>query len=104
MTATAPQLDEVYAKGYDARVVRQLVSFIRPHWRQMLFALVLMLIGESARGSNIQSVVVGSVAIIVSGLVFMIGLLGEILAINRHMNEETMYHLKRVQFDKDRDD
>lgn len=66
--------------------------------------LVLMLIGESARGSNIQSVVVGSVAIIVSGLVFMIGLLGEILAINRHLNEETMYHLKRVQFDKDRDD
>ncbi len=48
MTATAPQLDEVYAKGYDSRVARELVSFIRPYWRQMLFALVLMLIGSGA--------------------------------------------------------
>jgi ATP-binding cassette subfamily B protein/subfamily B ATP-binding cassette protein MsbA len=48
MTATAPQLEEVYAKGYDARVVRELVTFIRPYWRQMLLALVLMLIGSGA--------------------------------------------------------
>jgi ATP-binding cassette subfamily B multidrug efflux pump len=48
MTATVPQLDEEYAKGYDSRVARELVSFIRPYWRQMLFALVLMLIGSGA--------------------------------------------------------
>ncbi len=48
MTATAPHLDEAFAKGYDSRVVRELVSFIRPHRRQLLFALVLMLIGSGA--------------------------------------------------------
>jgi glycosyltransferase involved in cell wall biosynthesis len=60
--------------------------------------LVLMLLGESARGSNVQSILVGSVMIIISGLVFTIGLLGEMLAINRHLQEETLYYLKRNQF------
>ena len=48
MTVTAPQLDETHAKGYDARVARELVSFVKPYWRQMLLALVLMLIGSAA--------------------------------------------------------
>lgn len=62
--------------------------------------LVLMLLGEAARGSHIQSIVVGSVAIIISGLVFAIGLLGEMLAVNRYLHEETLYYLKRAQFEK----
>lgn len=61
--------------------------------------LVLMLLGEAARGSHIQSIVVGSVAIIISGLVFAIGLLGEMLAVNRYLHEETLYYLKRAQFE-----
>jgi len=48
MTTTAPQLEEAYSKSYDPRVVRELVSFIRPYRLQMLFALVLMLAGSAA--------------------------------------------------------
>lgn len=59
--------------------------------------LVLMLLGESARGSNVQSIMVGLAALIIGGLVVAIGLLGEILAINRQLQEETLYYLKRAQ-------
>jgi ATP-binding cassette subfamily B protein/subfamily B ATP-binding cassette protein MsbA len=52
MSATAPQLDEVHSKGYDARVMRELLSFIRPHWRRMLLAVVLMLIASTAAVSG----------------------------------------------------
>jgi len=62
--------------------------------------LVLLLLGESARGSNIQSIVVGSVAIIVGVLIFMMGLIGELLAMNRRLNEETLYHLKKMWLQK----
>lgn len=58
--------------------------------------LVLMLIGESARGSNIQSIIVGAVLIITSVLLFAIGLIGEVMTINRLIQEETLYHLKEM--------
>lgn len=62
--------------------------------------LMLLLLGQVSRSSNIQSIVVGSVALIISGLVFAIGLLGEMLAVNRHLHEETLYHLKRAQYEE----
>jgi ATP-binding cassette subfamily B protein/subfamily B ATP-binding cassette protein MsbA len=52
MSATAPQIDEVYSKGYDARVMRELITFIRPHWRRMLLAVVLMLTASAAAVSG----------------------------------------------------
>jgi ATP-binding cassette subfamily B multidrug efflux pump len=52
MSAAVPQLDEVHAKGYDARVMRKLLSFVRPYWRQMLLAVVLMLLGSAAAVSG----------------------------------------------------
>jgi glycosyltransferase involved in cell wall biosynthesis len=58
--------------------------------------LILMLMGETARGSNVQSIIVGAVLIIISILIFIIGLIGEILAINRLLQEETLYYLKRL--------
>lgn len=59
--------------------------------------LIFMLMGQTVRGSNIQSVVVGSVAIIIAGLIFTIGLLGDIIAINRQLLEEQVYLLKKQQ-------
>lgn len=50
---------------------------------------------EVTRGSNIQSVVVGAVAILIGFLVLAIGLLGEILAASRRLQEEILYYLKR---------
>lgn len=42
------QSEEQYAKGYDPRVVRQLVSFIRPYTTQLVFSVVLMLVSTAA--------------------------------------------------------
>lgn len=47
-TAASHLHEELPAKGYDPRVVRQLVSFMSPHWRQFLVALALMVIGSGA--------------------------------------------------------
>jgi len=63
--------------------------------------LVLMLMGEAARGSNVQSILVGSVAIITGVLIYISGMLGEIIAINRQMHEETLYYLKQSIFEQD---
>jgi len=52
MSATAPQLEEVYSKGYDARVMRKLLSFIRPHRFRMILAIILMLIASAAAVSG----------------------------------------------------
>lgn len=52
MSATAPHLDEVYSKGYDARVMRKLLSFIRPHRFRMILAIILMLIASAAAVSG----------------------------------------------------
>jgi glycosyltransferase involved in cell wall biosynthesis len=57
---------------------------------------VLWLQGEAARGAHVQSIVVGSALIIIAFLIFLIGLLGDLIAINRRLHEESLYYLKRV--------
>jgi sulfite exporter TauE/SafE len=57
---------------------------------------VLWLMGETARGSNIQSVVVGAALLMLGFLIFLFGLIGDLIAINRRLHEETLYHLKRA--------
>ena len=60
--------------------------------------LVLLAIGEATRGTHIQSVVVGAVAILMVVLLWSLGLIGELLATNRRLNEEILYYLKRASF------
>ena len=62
--------------------------------------LVLLLLGETGRGAHVQSVVVGSAAWIVGFLIFLIGLLADIVATNRRLHEETLYYLKRSVFSR----
>jgi hypothetical protein len=40
--------------------------------------------------------VVGAVFIIISFIIFVIGLLGDLIAINRRLNEETLYYIKQM--------
>jgi hypothetical protein len=40
--------------------------------------------------------VVGAVFIIISFIIFVIGLLGDLIAINRRLNEETLYYIKKL--------
>ena len=58
--------------------------------------LVLLGLGDATRGSNVQSVIVGSAALIVGFLIFLIGLLADIVATNRRLQEEALYYLKRA--------
>lgn len=61
--------------------------------------LVLLLIGEAGRGTNVQSVIVGSALLIIGFMVFMFGLIGELIAMNRRLHEETLYYVKRTALD-----
>ncbi len=63
--------------------------------------LILLIAGNTARGSNIQSVVVGSVAIITGVVLVAIGLLGDVLASNRQLNEENLYLLRTLHYKRD---
>src|SRR5689334_9272732 len=40
--------DEVLGKAYDARLMRRLLRFLPPYWRQVLLALVAILVGGFA--------------------------------------------------------
>lgn len=62
--------------------------------------LVLILQGEAERGSNVQSLIVGSAFIIIAFIIFLIGLIGDLIAINRRLHEETLYYLKKSMFGK----
>jgi glycosyltransferase involved in cell wall biosynthesis len=57
---------------------------------------VIWLQGEAERGSHVQSILVGSVALLVALFIFMMGLIGELIAINRRLHEETLYYVKRL--------
>ena len=63
--------------------------------------LVLLGLGDATRGSNVQSIIVGSAALIVGFLIFLIGLLADIVATNRRLQEETLYYLKRASLSPD---
>jgi glycosyltransferase involved in cell wall biosynthesis len=58
----------------------------------------LVMSGQAQSGSNVQSVVVGAALIMIAFLVFLIGLVGELIAINRRLQEETLYYVKKLNF------
>ena len=59
--------------------------------------LVILLLNDPARGSNIQSITVGGVLITIGVLTLLIGLVGKVIAFNRRLQEEILYHLKQNQ-------
>ncbi len=59
--------------------------------------LVILLLNDPGRGSNIQSITVGGVLITVGVLTLLIGLVGKVIAFNRRLQEEILYHLKQNQ-------
>jgi glycosyltransferase involved in cell wall biosynthesis len=60
--------------------------------------LALLIGGEATRGSNVQSIVVGAVAIMLAVLLWSLGLVGELLATNRRLSDETLYYAKRTAY------
>src|SRR2546428_14015808 len=41
--------DEVLGKAYDARLMRRLLAYLRPYWRQVAGALVAIVAGAAAQ-------------------------------------------------------
>src|SRR5262245_49447443 len=42
------QDDEILGKAYDARLMRRLLLYLRPHWKQVAIALAALLVGAAA--------------------------------------------------------
>ena len=66
--------------------------------------IVLLAIYTDLRGAHIQSVVVGGASILVAVLVWCLGLIGELLATNRRLQEDILYRLKSRSFRSDSSD
>jgi ATP-binding cassette subfamily B multidrug efflux pump len=48
MTDTTLHEEEALGKAYDARLMRRLLRYLRPYWRQVMFALFILLLGAGA--------------------------------------------------------
>ncbi len=59
--------------------------------------LVYMFLGEG--GGHIQSLILGSTMIMVGVLVFVIGLLADLMAKNRKILEDIQYHVRKMDYD-----
>jgi glycosyltransferase involved in cell wall biosynthesis len=70
-----------------------------------LAGLVLMarffyyyLIGDGA--GHIQSLIIAAILIVLGVQTFLLGLLADLIARNRHLSEETNYRLKKIEFER----
>lgn len=59
--------------------------------------LVFMIIGES--GGHIQSLILGSTLIMMGVMVFVMGLLADLMAKNRKILEDIQYHVRKMDYD-----
>ncbi len=64
--------------------------------------LVLFFIGNGS-GHN-QSLILACTLIILGFLTFMIGLLADLIAANRKILQDTQYHIRRIEYEKERQD
>jgi glycosyltransferase involved in cell wall biosynthesis len=71
------------------------LSFFTPGVLLWLRYYWLYITGIAVRGSNVQSIILGAVFIILGFLTLLLGFLGELIAVNRRLNEEILYRLKK---------
>lgn len=57
---------------------------------------VLLLQGAGGRSAHVQSITVGSALLIIGFMIFLFGLIGSLIAMNRRLHEETLYRIKKV--------
>ena len=58
------------------------------------------LIGERGVGRFLQSLFVGGISLVIGLLVFTLGILADLSAANRRLTEETLYRLKKMEYDR----
>lgn len=57
---------------------------------------VLLLQGAGGRGAHVQSITVGSALLIIGFMIFLFGLIGSLIAMNRRLHEESLYRIKKM--------
>jgi glycosyltransferase involved in cell wall biosynthesis len=63
----------------------------------LLRFIYFYLAGATGLGRHVQSVAIGSTALIIGFLLILLGIIGDLIAINRVLIEETLYRLKRQE-------
>lgn len=63
----------------------------------------LVFFAMGAGGGHIQSLILAAILLMIGFQTFVIGLLGDVIAANRKMLEDVQYHVRRMEYDKDRD-
>lgn len=64
------------------------------------FVRYLYLIFTSAPGAHLQSLILGSVLLVASFIAFTLGVVADLIRINRILIEQSLEHQKHVRFDK----
>lgn len=64
------------------------------------FIRYLTLVWAHAHGNHLQSLIVGAILLIGSFLCFVLGVLADIIRVNRILHEESLEHIKHLRFDK----
>lgn len=64
------------------------------------FVRYLTLISAHAHGNHLQSLIVGAILLIGSFLSFVLGVVADLIRVNRVLHEESLEHIKRQRFDK----
>lgn len=57
-------------------------------------------IDQAGIGRYVQSIIIGSTLLILGFLIFMFGMLADLVALNRRLLEENMYHLKLLRIEQ----
>jgi len=58
--------------------------------------------GQSNIGRYIQSITIGTGLFILGGLIFILGILADIIGKHRQLTQETLYHLKKLELEQER--
>lgn len=72
------------------------IPFFVTGWVLWMRFLILMLLGLSERGSNIQSITVGGVCVLLGFITILFGFIGDLIAINRQLQQDMLYYTKRA--------
>jgi glycosyltransferase involved in cell wall biosynthesis len=57
---------------------------------------ILFLMGEGGVGRHVQSLVIGGTALVLGLLIFLFGMLADLVAANRQLAEEALYRIKKM--------
>ena len=58
---------------------------------------------QGSGSGHIQSLLLGSTLLMMGSLIFVIGLLADVISKNRRILEDVQYHVRRLDYDRHRD-